>query len=302
MKVFLLDKLTACLIAALLLPAGFVGAQSNEEPAPDYYRIEFIVFRYNHQQEPAYRWPGEPDTSAALDLFAPPTPDDPALGLLDDSRLHQAVFGDAAAHLDALDNTPVSGPSLVEIAHPAPIQALSDDQMTLNREWQRLERNAAYQPLIHRGWQQIAAPFEDAQAIQIHGGALLVAGQKLTPVFEFGNQSTSGIEQAAVREIDGTITFERSRYLHLKLDLALHVPITEAPISNPLAAPLRDSPDALPANQSYRSYRLLEQRQIKIGSLNYFDHRHFGVIARVEKWEPPKPGEIDPLTAADQTH
>jgi hypothetical protein len=43
----------------------------------------------------------------------------------------------------------------------------------------------------------------------------------------------------------------------------------------------------LAIDEPYRTYRLIETRQVRTGTINYFDHRRFGVIARVDKWEPP---------------
>jgi len=63
-------------------------------------------------------------------------------------------------------------------------------------------------------------------------------------------------------EVDGTVRFFMSRFLHLSVNLRFRDPASTDP-----AAPT--------------VYRMNEQRRIKSLELNYFDHPRFGVLARV---------------------
>jgi len=63
-------------------------------------------------------------------------------------------------------------------------------------------------------------------------------------------------------ELDGTVRFFMSRFLHLSVNLRFRDPASADP-----AAPV--------------IYQINEQRRIKSLELNYFDHPRFGVLARV---------------------
>lgn len=72
------------------------------------------------------------------------------------------------------------------------------------------------------------------------------------------------------REVDGTIRFYMSRYLHVDMNIAMEV----AP-----SAAASETVNAEPAAPLV--YRINEQRRIKAQEVNYFDHPHFGVLMRV---------------------
>lgn len=63
-------------------------------------------------------------------------------------------------------------------------------------------------------------------------------------------------------ELDGTIRFFMSRFLHLSVNLQFRDPASADPTAPTV-------------------YRISEQRRIKTLELNYFDHPRFGVLARV---------------------
>ena len=272
---------------ALALSAQAAIAQVATEPALDYYRIEVIVFRHAVTDDPAYRWPGQPDTRAANDLFPTITENDSIQDLLHSDEPHQAVYGDAAANLDVLQAPSAPGPALIEVEQPSPIQPLDAEEMALADAWRRLDRNRGYQPLVHLGWRQPASPFSESLPIRIHGGTVIVEALTDSPLSPFSFDSDADNANQTVEELDGSISFERSRFLHLHVDLALHIPLTQLQGSSQATTPLLDPSNAPDIDEPYRTYRLVERRQIKTGSINYFDHRRFGVIALVDKWEPP---------------
>ena len=91
------------------------------------------------------------------------------------------------------------------------------------------------------------------------------------PAFEVGRT------HAGRPELTGTIRFSHGRYPHLELDL-VYLP--------------QDAGGS-------RIQRLNENRRLRDDDVNYFDHAHFGVIARVTPWPPetdPAGGEA-PATA-----
>ena len=291
-------QVAAAIIVQSLISAPAIAQVGSAQQ--DYYTVEIIVFRHAGGDDPAYRWPGQPDTKLAIDLFHP----DRANGLMPDwfnnDVPRQAVYGDAAANLDVLHNRTVPGPAMVEIKRPQPVP-LTADELLLTQTWRRLERSRAYQPLLHLGWRQTAAPFEDAIQVRIHGGAIIGEGPSRSPFLPYSSENAFDNDSSQVEEIDGSIAFERGRYLHLQIDLALHVPLDERLIKTQPTTPLLNQTDAIAFDEPYRTYRLVEKRQIRAGTLNYFDHRRFGVITLVEKWQPveEEPGLEPPALLED---
>ena len=132
------------------------------------------------------------------------------------------------------------------------LENLPDSQFALNGIADALQRSGAYQVLVHRIWRQDAYDRHSAVPYLLHTAA-----------------GSSG------REVDGSITLIRERYLHLSVDLTL------------------TSPDAL--------YRLDETRRMRSGELHYFDNPRFGVIARVTPYESDDPVPEEDAGAAEST-
>ena len=283
-------KMIFCPVIAIIMMLSLFSqtaiAQYDSDQLLDFYSIEIIVFRHAGRADPAYRWPGQPDTSLATDLFPTGQASGRPFDFFDSDEPRQAVYGDAAANLDVLQDRSTPGPVLGEIGQPSPIYALADDELLLADAWRRLDRNRGYQPLLHMGWRQAASPFGEALPVRIHGGAMIVEAPERSPFLPFSNDIGAEAGNQSVEELDGSIAFERGRFLHLRVDLALHVPLEEESISRQPAMTLRDSTISAAFDEPYRTYRMVERRQIHSGTLNYFDHRRFGLITLVEKWEP----------------
>lgn len=134
------------------------------------------------------------------------------------------------------ENTTVAGDGFASTTLQQGLENLPDSQFALNGVAGALQRSGAYRVLAHRLWRQSAYDRNSAVPYLLH--------------------TTAG---SSVREVDGSITLIRERYLHLAVDLTLA------------------SPGAL--------YRLDETRRIRSGELHYFDNPRFGVIARVTPYE-----------------
>ena len=96
-----------------------------------------------------------------------------------------------------------------------------------------LERDGNYRVLVYQHWRQTAEERSATKPVRL--------------------RNTDG-------QLDGTLRFYLSRFLHVDLDLALQ---EKAPATGEL------------------NYRLSENRRIKTQELNYFDHPKFGVLMRV---------------------
>jgi len=129
---------------------------------------------------------------------------------------------------------------------------LADDEFTMQETWGRLSRLQAYDPLMHFGWIQETLPDVEPPALALDRFAAPPAG------------------------LEGTVSLEMSRYLHLGVDLSLAAtPASSTPASTFYAA--NDTPSAYAPLR----YTLREKRIMKNGEIRYYDHPQFGVIARV---------------------
>jgi hypothetical protein len=110
-----------------------------------------------------------------------------------------------------------------------------------------LERDGRYRILAHAHWQQTvdAGPKPSAKPVRI------AAGTPTNPT-----------------ELDGTIRFSMSRYLHLDVNL----------LFRPQAA----------EGTAAEAYRISEQRRVKSQETQYFDHPQFGVLVRVMPADKPE--------------
>jgi len=111
----------------------------------------------------------------------------------------------------------------------------------------QLERDGHYRILSHAHWQQTVEsdPKSSARPVRV-----------------------VSLGPAAAAELDGTVRFSMSRFLHLDVNL--------------LYRPQGQDPATAPA------YRISESRRVKSHETQYFDHPQFGVLVRVMPAEKPE--------------
>lgn len=127
-----------------------------------------------------------------------------------------------------------------------------------------METNDKYQVLTHKRWVQTA----DARSS--------------SPVMRITDPAG---------DLDGTVVFYMSRFLHVDVDLLLKdesdqkVDMT-AGVANakPVAGFAMSSSDATTNNQQL-VYRIDESRRIRSNQMNYFDHPKFGVLLIITPME-----------------
>ncbi len=138
-------------------------------------------------------------------------------------------------------------------ATPLYVTWLPDSSLHLKPERNALAGSRGYRPLGYLAWRQPVLDRGQAQSLQI-------------PV--------SGSNRGSAY-VDGTVKVAVGRYLHLYLDLQLHLPgsVTRAGDSG--------------ADVELPEIRLTEQRRMRSGELHYFDNPRFGVIALITPYEPP---------------
>ena len=130
--------------------------------------------------------------------------------------------------------------------------AATPSEMILTDAVATLERHDRFRVLAHKGWIQIAEAKSDSKMVRIQGG----------------NPD----------ELDGTLRFYMSRYLHLDINMLY---------SETATGGIFFAADSAAADKM--SYRISVQRRIKSQETHYFDHPKFGVLVRVKPLQTGKP-------------
>jgi hypothetical protein len=122
-----------------------------------------------------------------------------------------------------------------------------------------LETNDKYQVLTHQRWIQTA----DARSS--------------SPVMRITDPAD---------DLDGTVVFYMSRFLHVDVDLLLKDESDKKENSTPGAADVQPIPASASGvdtgmNNQELVYRIDESRRIRSNQMNYFDHPKFGVLLQI---------------------
>ena len=146
-----------------------------------------------------------------------------------------------------------------EIRTETALTWLPKSQFRLSAQRNALARSAPYRPIAHFAWRQTVLGRRQAKPVELP-------------------TATTRPDRARV---DGLVRVAVERYLHLDLNLRLHLP----EINTQEATMDYGVPDI----------RLKEQRRMRSKELHYFDHPRFGVIALITPYEPPveTPAETD---------
>jgi hypothetical protein len=148
-------------------------------------------------------------------------------------------------------------------ALPAPLTVtwLPESTYHLKAERATLNRSSRYRTLAYLAWRQPVTDRISARALELPARP----------------RSDSAW-------VDGTVRVAVERYLHLYLDLKLHLPAPAMPAVTGATA-MSESEDG------YRmpEIRLTEQRRMRSKELHYFDNPRFGAIALITPYAPPVP-------------
>jgi hypothetical protein len=96
----------------------------------------------------------------------------------------------------------------------------------------------------------------------------------------------SGTHNPDKAYVDGLVRVTVERYLHLDLDLRLHLPA--------------NTTQAMSLEYGVPEIRLRQQRRMRSKELHYIDHPRFGVIALITPYESPQASEATDIPAAAQ--
>jgi len=140
------------------------------------------------------------------------------------------------------------------LAEAQPVQWLPESGSHLRAERASLDRSSRYRTVAYLAWRQ--------------------------PVYDRGRARPVELPvrpRSDAAWVDGSVSVAVERYLHLSLDLQLHLP---APTGSSVAGDATEQPQ-LP------EIRLTEQRRMRSRELHYFDNPRFGVIALITPYEAP---------------
>jgi hypothetical protein len=173
----------------------------------------------------------------------------------DDGEVWPVDFSDwfEEESLDNMDNGEQPDPP-----SRAAVTWLPKSQFRLTAQRNALARSAPYRPIAHFAWRQAVTDRQRARPVEVPSG----------------NRNP---ERAYV---DGLARVSVERYLHLDLNLRLHLPATTT--------------EAISLEYGVPEIRLRQKRRMRSNELHYFDHPRFGVIALITPYEPVEvPPETD---------
>lgn len=278
----------SALLALLLLPTlPLVSAAAKTDE--HWYQIELVIFENRGSDNTTEVWsenPGKPDRDNAVELHY-------SSAVAAPSALPAATVGDNGA--DAAPASPsLSAENGDEPAAPEPYTLLPEEQLALNDDIERLNKSAEYQPLLHIAWRQPVPERGLGQPVLIDSRKLPLytariadttatveahsdqphSGTALPPPEALYEQGPDEIVTTINENfVTGTVSLTRGRYLHIGLDLLFE--------RQPNSPQLFSFFGFGNAGDIPEEYRLTQQRRLRRGQLNYFDHPKFGVLAVV---------------------
>ncbi len=142
----------------------------------------------------------------------------------------------------------------------AEVNWLPEKAWRLTAERNALSRSSQYRPIAYFAWRQTVLDRSQALSIQLPG-----------------KDNHTGNTY-----VDGSVRVAVERYLHLYLDLKLHIPVN----SEQLELLEYDIPE----------FRLTEHRRMRSKEIHYFDNPRFGIFALITPYEkPPEPAVSEPV-------
>lgn len=221
-----------------------IAQDTGVEQVPARYAVELIVFRYRDASR------NTPEIPAAAS-FIGASPLDLSMDLLPQQSRDNAASENANESQGRTSSRP---------ARPD-FEPLKRESFELKSHYEKLTRLDAYQPLLHFGWTQTAPDLEGAYAFPVDNAT-----------------------RSRPKDITGSITLYKERFVHLVLDLELATPDAYPEEQERVYDQLDQTYDnssivaRVPA-----THKLKESRRIRGSNAQYFDHPQFGVIAKIRK-------------------
>lgn len=153
---------------------------------------------------------------------------------------------------------------------------LENDDLDLLQARKSLVQRTGNKVLLHKGWRQLVRE-DDPEPVRLTAGKV------------FNYKPDNSGRSFDLMEVDGTITIQLSRYLHVLTDLVFHKPMeilkqessyehNQMQKLKPLAN--EKNWESIP-NAAIQRFRLHEQRKLKKNDVIYIDHPLYGVLIKV---------------------
>lgn len=166
---------------------------------------------------------------------------------------------------------------------------LPDNQLMLHDAKRKIQKR--YPLVLHKGWRQVITDKDHAQRVHLVGGKVFnrtsVSGGADSQSNVSGQMSVGSPQY----EVDGTIRFIASKYLHVETDLLFRKPMKMVTAEAGIGAELNSGSSARFAevasnlqqqdNVRLQAFRLKETNRIKMDEIQYIDHPFYGVMVMV---------------------
>ena len=190
---------------------------------------------------------------------APPAPGTTIAPLPPGTSASATGDGADTSALQPITVAPAGGDTDTAATQPFHFSLLNPDDMQLDDAYAKLGRLGAYQVLGHAGWVQEGLPQD--QTVPVDMAALGIANPS------------------------GTIQLYLSRFPHVVVDLTYRTP--PAPAQTDRITP---DPSGLEMEPVSAQYVMRQQRRVKSGDVQYFDHPMFGLLLLITP-VPEKPAQ-----------
>ena len=188
------------------------------------------------------------------------------------------------SHYPSLDQILVAEDSF-EIPNkhlPEDLNVVTQRGSRMDGVWRRLRTSQGYRPLIYKSWVQNRVDYYPP--MRVHNERV-IDRQLLPPtnilVADLAAEDPLAAYRSTFYQLDGSVQLKRSRFLHLFLDLEYRnegaTELAEPEFTDGPQNQLEDGG----VDQQHGVFKLKENRQIRTGSLQYFDAPHFGALVLV---------------------
>ncbi|MEH6473491.1 MAG: CsiV family protein [Halopseudomonas sp.] len=330
----------SAMAASWIAVLGSLPALSAAEDAPkaaNWYQVELVIFSQPKQDLSAEYWPEQLKPqydNSAIQLM-------PADGFSEQAMLATEpgiVTDNALTALSAATEAQPLTPNLPTRPFTVPLLEEYQDGafVLLNQEQLKQPTEVSDEPIVpintarlkrkgHRilfqaHWRQPVHAKKESRAIIIRGGAALQ--EQPLPI---------NANAAAFYELEGDIQLYLSRYLHLRPNLYLTLPLppewqprhpneieaklkteqamqqfmlsSDAQPSLAAMPPIADTPlpEASEPRAQYLTVKLDQSRRMRRNELHYIDHPLFGVLIRLTAYTPPLPEPEPEAIVPDET-
>lgn len=255
-----------------ILPLLLVLLSSATWAESGAYRVEVIVFR-NLAATAESAEAAEVETLRSFSSF--PALEKPVLPLLNPLTSVDELAETADEPMEAVDASEESGveeEKPVRFDLPDDLRVVSDKSPAIDDAWRRLRGSSDYRPLLYAAWEQNRVDYYPP--LRIHDQQLI--DTQLRPPTRYLVADLSAADplaayRSAFYQLDGSVQLRRSRFLHLHLDLEYREVLPGAAATGTLS----------PSGQTYRVFKIRQNRQVRTGNMQYFDTPQFGVLVLV---------------------